>query len=202
MTFFQDLPRPPERPRPPRHVMPEWLGPPSNELPGVIHIGKFLHRAPGFVMAVKCAEVYSNGCAVDVVWCVRRTSQSDREWAAGNARFFRQQPTGPGYAEDPETALLFGAEFPDGHKTTSTHIRPGMFDGSETVTGPVLVANGQGGSGNDDELTGAARLWLWPLPAGGDLRLVVQWKEAGMDEQSIMLDGGQIAAAALLAQQY
>lgn len=63
------------------------------------------------------------------------------------------------------------------------------------------MANGQGGSGNDDELTGAARLWLWPLPAG-DLRLVVQWKEAGMPEQSLMLDGGQIAAGALLAQKY
>lgn len=202
MTFFRDLPAPPERPRPPRHVMPEWLGPPSNELPGVIHVGKFLHRAPGFVMAVKNAEVFSNGLAVQIVWTVRRTDESDREWAAAHERFFRHPPPGAGYVSDPESALLFGVEFPDGRKTTSTHIRPGMFDGTTPVAAPVLVANGQGGSGSEDELTGSARLWIWPLPEGGDLRLVVQWKDAGMEEQSVLLDGGRIGAAAGLAQHY
>lgn len=202
MTFFQDLPQPPERPRPPRHVMPVWLGPPADELPGVVHIGEFLHRTPGFVMAVKSAEVFSNGCAIHVVWTVRRTGESDRDWAAENARFFRQPPPGAGYVADPESVLLFGVEYPDGRKTTSIHIRPGMFDGSEPVTGPVLMANGQGGSGNEDELTGSARLWLWPLPEGGDVRLVVQWREAGMPEQSVLLDGDRIAAAARRVQKY
>jgi hypothetical protein len=58
MTFFQDLPVPPERPRPPRHVMPVWVGPPANELPVVIHVGNILHRTPGLVMAVKSVEVF------------------------------------------------------------------------------------------------------------------------------------------------
>lgn len=37
-------------------------------------------------------------------------------------------------------------EFPDGGKTTSTHIHPGMFAGNEPA-GPVLMVNGGGGGG-------------------------------------------------------
>lgn len=182
--------------------MPVWLGPPPNELPGVIHVGKFLHRTPGFTMAVKSAEVFSTGCAVKVVWRVRRTDETDREWASSNERFLRRPVPGPGYAADPDSALLFGIAFPDGRKTTSMQVRPGMFDGSEPVTGPVLLVNGGGRSGSDDELSGSARLWVWPLPEGGDLRVVAQWKEAGMPEQSILLEGDRIAAAARQAQEY
>lgn len=77
-----------------------------------------------------------------------------------------------------------------------------MFDGSEPVTGPVLMASGEGGSGSEDELIGSARLWVWPLLEDGDLRLVAQWKEAGMPEQSILLEGQKIAAAARDVQAY
>lgn len=202
MTFFQELPVPPERPRPPRHVMPVWIGPPANELPVVIHIGKFLHRTPGLVMAVKSVEVFSTGCATHVVWTVRRTDETDRQWAAVHDRFFRHPPPGPGFQVDPGSGLLFGVEFPDGGKTTSTHIHPGMFDGNEPVTGPVLMVNGEGGGGGEDELTGSARLWVWPLPENGGLRLVVQWKEASMPEQSIVLDGDRIAEAVRDVQSY
>jgi hypothetical protein len=42
---------------------------------------------------------------------------------------------------------------------------------------------------------------VWPLPEG-NLKLVVQWTEAGMPERSVVLDGIEIAAAAAKAQQY
>ena len=92
MTFFQNLPVPPERLRPPRHVMPVWAGPPPHELPVTIHVGKFLHRAPGLVMEVTSAEVFSTGCAVHVVWTLRRTDEPDRQWAAVNERFSGSLP--------------------------------------------------------------------------------------------------------------
>lgn len=153
-------------------------------------------------MAVKSAEVFSTGCVIHVIWTVHRTNETDREWASANERFFRHPAPGPGYVADPESALLFGVAFPDGRKTTSTHIRQAMFDGSEPVTGPVLMASGEGGSGSEDELLGSARLWVWPLPENGDLRLVAQWKEAGMPEQSVVLDGDKIAAGARDVQEY
>lgn len=77
-----------------------------------------------------------------------------------------------------------------------------MFDGNEPVTGPVLMVNGEGGGGGEDGLTGSARLWVWPLPENGGLRLVVQWKEASMPEQSIVLDGDRIAEAVRDVQSY
>jgi hypothetical protein len=202
MTFFQDLPTPPERPRPARHVMPVWMGPPANELPVVIHVGKFLHRAPGLVMAIKSVEVFSTGCGTHVIWTIRRTDETNQQWAAAHERFFRQPPPGSGFHGDPGSGLLFGVAFPDGRKTTSAHIHPGMFDGNEPVTGPVLMVNGEGGAGGEDELTGSARLWVWPLPENGGLRLVAQWKEAGMQEASIILGGDQIAEAARDVQAY
>ena len=108
---------------------------------------------------------------------------------SGERAFFRQPPPGPGFQADPGSGLLFGIELPDGQKTTSAHVRPGMFDGSEAVGGPVLMVNGQGGSGGDDQLTGSARLWIWPLPGKGGLRLVAQWKDVGMPEQSTRFEG-------------
>lgn len=51
-------------------------------------------------------------------------------------------------------------------------------------------------------MTGSAPLWVWPLPDDGGLRLVVQWKEAGMPEQSIVLDGDRVAEAVRDVQSY
>ena len=121
---------------------------------------------------------------------------------SGERAFFRQPPPGPGFQADPGSGLLFGIELPDGQKTTSAHVRPGMFDGSEAVGGPVLMVNGQGGSGGDDQLTGSARLWIWPLPGKGGLRLVAQWKDAGMPEQSVRLDGDLVTDAVANVQAY
>ncbi len=63
MSFFDDLPAPPERPRQPKFAVPPWAGPPSDELPAVVPLGRFLQRTPRMAMAAKSAEVYSTGCA-------------------------------------------------------------------------------------------------------------------------------------------
>jgi len=202
MNFFQDLPSPPEQPRPAIHKRPEWLGPPSHELPAVIHVGKFLHRSPGVVVAVKSVEVFSTGCSIHVVWNMRQAEESDEDWAAARERFFQRFPSTPSKDRDPNSALLFGVAFPDGRTTTTAHVRLGMLDGSGPVTGPVLMMHGRGSHGGDDELTGSAELWVWPFPEGGDLRLVAQWKDAGMPEQSVVFDGKELTSAVLDVQKY
>lgn len=45
MSFFDDLPAPPERPRQPKFVVPPWAAPPSDELPAVVPLGVFLQRS-------------------------------------------------------------------------------------------------------------------------------------------------------------
>jgi hypothetical protein len=203
MSFFDDLPAPPERPRQPKHVPPVWAGPPSDELPVVVSLGQFFHRSARMAMAAKCVEVFSTGCLIEVVWSVRRAGESAGEWSMVTDQCFNRG----GYRLDAENggggALRFGVKFPDGRKATTSHLRPGMFDGAEPVTGPVLVmAGGGGGSGNDEELFSSSRFWLWPLPLGGDTRVVAKWDDLGMKEESILVSGEQLGTAAAKVQNY
>ena len=203
MSFFDDVPEPPQRPRPPRHVPPVWAGPPSDELPAVVPLGQFLHRSERMIMAVKSVDVFSNGCLIEVVWSVRRSSETESQWSVVTDQCFNRG----GYRLDSETgrggALRFGVALPDGRKTTTSHLHPGMFDGSEQVAGPVLMmAGGGGGSASDEEVFSSTRFWLWPLPLGGDTLLVAQWDDLGMAEVSVPISGELLAAAAPKVQKY
>jgi hypothetical protein len=78
-----------------------------------------------------------------------------------------------------------------------------MFEETGPMTGPVLMmAGGGGGSGNDDELFSSIKFWLWPLPVDGDTRLVAQWQDLGMQEESVSLAGDQLRMAAASVQKY
>lgn len=205
MTFFQDIPvPPPPRGRAVRYVPPPWAGAPLYELPAVVHIGQFLHRSPTMVMAIKSADVFSTGCSFDLAWTIRRGQQDDEEWAGLNEFFFRPVP-GPGYRRGPgaDSMLLFGAQLPDGSKTsTGSHGPHGFFEGADQPAPPVLLLRGNGGSGAEDEFAGSGQIWLWPLPPSGELRLVAQWKDFGLEECSVMLDGGRLREAAAGVQPY
>jgi hypothetical protein len=203
MSFFDDLPARPERPRQPKPVPPVWAGPPSDELPAVVSLGQFFHRSAQMVMAAKSVEVFSTGCLIEVVWSVRRADESDSDWSRVTDQCFNRGP----YRLDSENgcdgALRFGVAFPDGRKATTAQLHPGMFEGAEPVTGPVLMmAGGGGGSGNDDELFCSSKFWLWPLPLGGDTRVVAQWDDLGMKEESVLVAGEQLGTAAANVQKY
>lgn len=177
MSFFDDLPAGPERPRQPKPVPPVWAGPPSDELPAVVSLGKFFHRSAQMIMAAKSVEVFSTGCLIEVVWAVRRADASDSDWSRAIDQCFNRGPYRLEVDSDNGRggALRFGVAFPDGRKATTAQLHPGMFEGEEPVTGPVLMsAGGGGGSSNDDELFCSNKFWLWPLPLGGDTRVVAQ----------------------------
>lgn len=197
MTFFQDFPVPPTPPRgrAVRYVPPVWAGAPPYELPAVVPISQFLHRSPTAVMAVKSADVYSTGCTFDLSWTIRRGEQSDEEWADLNEVFFRPGP-GARRGGGAASMLLFGVAFPDGSKSSASSQLHGFFEGTEEPAPPVLLMRNGGGNGGDDEFSGSGTLWLWPLPPAGELRLVAQWKDFGMEECSILLDGTQLRDAA------
>lgn len=154
-------------------------------------------------MAAKSVEVFSSGCLFEVVWAVRRSTEKDSEWSLITDQCFNRGGFRPDAAGGRGGALRFGVAFPDGRKTTTSQLHPGMFDGSETVAGPVLMmAGGSGGSGSDDELFASSKFWLWPLPLGGDTRVVAQWDDLGMAEVSVLISGEQLAAAAPKVQKY
>ncbi|MFJ5954559.1 hypothetical protein ACIQC5_01225 [Paenarthrobacter sp. NPDC092416] len=187
MSFFDDLPEPAQRPRQPQPLRPGWAGPPSDELPGVVHIGEFVHSGPQLVMAVKLVEVYSTGCALELTWSVRRTNETEREWRHVMEQTF-SRPGSPG--------AMVGVGFPDGRRAVASYPSPQMFDGTDDVSGPVLtMIGGGGGSGSDEQVQGSAKYWLWPLPLEGDSELVAKWDELGMSESSLRISGADLSEA-------
>lgn len=206
MTFFQDLPvpEPPRRGRTVRYVPPEWAGAPRYELPAVVHLGLFLHRSPTFIMAVESVKVHSTGCLFDLSWRLRRRNESDEQWDELNASFFSQPHARWARPRQPLAALLCGVQLADGSKASSGAMlnRPHPAPNAPNPDPPVLLFQGQGGNGGDDEMSSSGTLWLWPLPPAGDLRLVTQWTDMGMPETSITLDGGHLRDAAARVQPY
>jgi hypothetical protein len=181
---------------------PPWAAAPAYELPAVVHLGKFLHRGPSMVVAVKSADVYSTGCSFNLSWLFRREEQTDEDWA-GLQHLFFQSGMGIRPGRGRQSGLMFGVQFPDGSKASTGDQGPhGLMETGRQPEPPTLVLNNGGGSGADDEFSGSGLLWLWPLPPAGELRLVVQWLDFGLEETSIMLDGEQLRKAAAGVQQY
>ncbi|TQJ58098.1 hypothetical protein FBY30_0310 [Arthrobacter sp. SLBN-83] len=204
MTFFQDFPVPPLPPRPrnTRHVPPPWVAAPAYEVPAVVHLGRFVSRTPSIVVALKSADVFSTGCLFNLSWVFRRADQTEEDWAELQHLFFHQ---GRGFrgGSGRQSGLLFGVEFPDGSKaSTGSQLPYGLMEPGTNPEPPVLALNGGGGGGGDEEFSGSGTLWLWPLPPAGDLRLVAQWTDFGLEETSLMLDGGALRSAAASVQPY
>ena len=204
MTFFQDFPTPPlpPRPRATRHVPPPWVAAPAYEVPAVVHLGKFVSRTPNMVVVVKSADVFSTGCLFSLSWLFRRADQSDEEWADLQQLFF-QPGMGARRGSGRQTGLMLGVQFPDGSKaSTGSQVPYGLMEPGTNPEPPVLALHGGGGGGGDEDFSGSGTLWLWPLPPGGELRLVCQWTDFGLEETSLMLDGGALRQAAASVQQY
>jgi hypothetical protein len=159
-----------------------------------VHIGQFLHRSPTLMMAIKSASVFSTGCIFEVSWIFRRSDEDDEKWAALNATFFRGGPRLRGGTVSLDSVLLFGVQLADGAKaSTGSGVMQGIpSDPARQPKAPVFDFRGTGGNGGDDEMAGSGSLWLWPLPPPGDLRLLAQWKDFGMEESALVLDGGKL----------
>ncbi|WP_244296722.1 hypothetical protein [Paenarthrobacter nitroguajacolicus] len=186
MTFFDDLPEPPARPRQPQPIRPGWFGPPSDELPGIAP-GGFVHRGANSVVALKLVEVYSTGCLLDLAWSIRRSDESDQEWRDIQENSF-SRPGLPG--------IMIGVGLADGRKAIAAHPTPSMFEDTDDVSGPVLThRGGGGGSAGDEQVDGSAQYWLWPLPVEGDTTLVAKWDDLGVPESSMTVSGEQLGNA-------
>ena len=202
MSFFDDLPAPPERPRQPKFVPPPWAGPPADELPAVVPLGRFLQRTPRMVMAVKSVEVYSTGCVLELVWTIRRGTESDAGWGAVSERCFNRPSFRHGL-QGGGGGFRLGLAYPDGGKATADEWPHWGIEGADPGPGPVLTtAGGGGGSGSDDEVNSSMKFWLWPLPPPGELRIVAQWADIGMAQESIVVSGEELASAAERVQPY
>ena len=132
MSFFEHLPEPPARTTPPQPIRPAWSGPPTDELPGTVDIGEFLHRGEHTVLAVKTLEVYSTGCLLTLVWSVRRGNESDGQWRELAEESFNRPLSGVG------SGLELGVKLADDRRVAAT-----FHDASarEDPAGPVQTVS-------------------------------------------------------------
>lgn len=202
MSFFDELPPLPDRPRQPRNIPPVWTWPPADELPAVVPLGQFFHRSAHMVMAAKSVEVFSTGCLIEVVFSALRADESDSDWSRMTDLCFNRGPYRMDGGGGPNGSLQFGVALPDGRKTTTAQLDPEIFDGEEPTEPVLRSAGGGGGSASDSDLSTSSKFWLWPLPLGGDTRFVARWDDLGINEGSVALDGGQMQTAAANVQKY
>jgi len=167
-------------------VIPPWFQQPQDELPVLLPVGEFLARTDGTAISVSHVEVYSTGTVIHATVVLRRRDESDRDWSwMMHGGFGRRERTGD--------ELRWGVTLADGSAAEvgdhpSWHDRP--------VGWRLGWANGTGGGGGtDDRYELHQGLWLWPLPPAGPVEFTVEWRERGIAESRVTLDGDAFLAA-------
>src|SRR4051794_28647934 len=176
MHFFEDRPRPdrPEDDEPPP-AMPEWFGPPADVLGGVAPLGEAVARTEHVFVGLSAVTAYPNGLLLRLVLAARRGELPRERWAALEAAFWYEQPHRSGQRRAGDGVLRLGIEFADGRRAeTQDHFGAGFDVPGEP---PVLVEHHGEGSGGSHRLDKRTDLWLWPLPEGEALSLVLQWPD-------------------------
>lgn len=82
---------------------------------------------------------------------------------------------------------MFGIGFADGRKAV-VGARPFFQD---EPYGPVLIARGGGGGGEEFRMG----FWLWPLLPPGPMTLAVAWEAQGVPEHTITVDATELVTA-------
>lgn len=192
MSFFEPLPAPVSRKlRDRATTMPRWVQPPADEIPRTLPQDVVLGRSARAVLVVSRVEVYSDGCDIRFSWTVRRRDEDEAAWEAMGRNTHRPI----GYTFGREQPLRYGVEFADGRRLLDTETQRWTGNADE-VEGPRLSFTGGGGSGTDSTYDSESGLWLWPLPQGDSLRLVVSWEAMGVAECSLDLDAELIRTSA------
>ena len=188
--FSDDASTEPEEPQEWR--APEWMAPPDDELPSVFPLAMILARNERVVLSLLIAEVFSTGVRLPVTVVQRRTTETIREWNE-SVNF---QGSYSGGAED----LRFGIQFADGGRAVPPRTwRADMM--TVPPEAPALTVNGGGGGGGPTRNETTQQLWLWPLPPAQSFELVLEWRDRGIGETRVTLDGAALAAAASGVQQ-
>jgi hypothetical protein len=175
MRFFED--RPPHRPddEEPPPALPEWFGPPPDVLGGVVPLNAVLARTEHLFAGLSTVTAYPTGLLLSVVLAGRRGELPRERWDAVEAAFWGDRGHRPGRPHAGGGVLRLGVELADGRRTETADLLGPGFDVPREP--PVLVEHqgeGSGGSHRVDKRTG---LWLWPLPEGDALSLVLQWPD-------------------------
>lgn len=203
VSFFASMPPPDEaefeefdEPQ-----LPAWYGPPQHVLGGTVALDQVLVRTEHVFIGISRARGFASGVALDVTIAVRRGEWSAQRWADLDTAMWGQRHH-PGSPWNADTAIRFGIELADGRRaaTTRPHLHP--FAGGQEPDPPVLIEGGGSGGGGPRFQDRHAELWLWPLPEGDTVDLVVAWPALEVPETRTTIGTAAIVTAAQRAQPF
>ncbi|MDQ8046242.1 MAG: hypothetical protein AAGC46_14875 [Solirubrobacteraceae bacterium] len=186
--FFAPLAEAPDDPPGRRYVAPPWMRIPTEFVPTLLPLVRLVGITDdGLAVVLSEVEVYPTGLRFTLRVVPR--PGDDIAAAAVTGPDFYAETAGYG-APRLARRLRVGACWDDGRTATNLFLHGPEFDDEAPAT--VLRVDGGSGGGGFVE----ANFWLWPLPAAGDLTLVVAWHHRGLEEQGIVLNGDELRAAA------
>jgi hypothetical protein len=178
-------------PEPPRRAQPEWFGPPSGTLPGVVALEFVLARSELAAVCVTRISAYPTGFAFELLTVSDADACEDLDPHLMGIRHRR------GRAGAADTQLRLGVQFSNGAKATNVGAAPGFAGRDETPQAPVLHPQGGGGG------PGSWRLgyWVWPLPPAGTFAFVCEWTAASIPLTRHDIDAQLVLEASARAQE-
>jgi hypothetical protein len=172
-----------------RPAVPAWVQPPQDEYPVLLPVGEVLARTAGTVLAVSALEVYSTGVVIRVDSVLRRLGETAKDWSwILHGGFGR--PADPSGEE-----LHWRVVLAEGSTAEFGGFPHGRAWDEQPEGWSLSFANGGGGGGGDERYDQHHGLWLWPLPPEGPIELVAEWRERGIPESRVTVDGAAILAA-------
>lgn len=199
MALFRPLPSDDDSPgdvpeQPGRGDRARWRGPPLASFSGVVPLQRVIARTPESAVVLVEFRAYSEGCLLDVIAAARLPGPPSAAWENGERLIKISQPPRPGEPLSPHL-LRFAVRLPDGRVATtidsSYHSRLSSVQDSLG-----LIALNGSGHYLDTLMEYQQPLWLCPVPPPTEFQLVVEWPVYGIDETSVVIDGGAVAAAA------
>ena len=183
MSFFESIPQPPP-PEPVRQRRPDWMRSDA-VIPGSVPAEIVLVRTEQVAVAVGSVRAYPNG--FEFTLHTRQRREDETGWRAPDPFDDHGSGQGPGMPGD---ALRLGVMFADGRRAATTGGHPWPHDADADRL--VLLSDGGGGGGRRWD----ANFWVYPLPPGGPVTLVVSWPKYDVAETRAELDGAAIREAA------
>jgi hypothetical protein len=189
MSFFEPLPPPPPSLYVPEgwDRQPVWLGPPANELPGMVPVElPLIARTDEAAVAVTGIRAYPTGFGFTLSLRLRAHSSWD------------SYPFDVPFEGDqiPDAFLRFGVQFANGARATNLPRYDLPHDDDTEPTPPVLTAHGGRGEGGGGGRAWDADQWVWPLPPAGPLAFVCEWPARQVGESRVELDARSVRQAA------
>lgn len=194
MSFFTPL-----EPEPPQERMqapptPIWLRPPADEIPVAVPVARRLARVPGAALHLKRIDAHRDGIVVVLRLDIRLEDDLSPERRAEIEALLDPRRHRPGA----ERGFRLGVTTAQGSAEQNGMDGRGIVRrmSGEPPQPPQLTIVDGGESGTSDHCTSKVGVWLWPLPAEGDVTLHYVSDAVGIPEGSTTIDGEPLREAA------